>query len=76
MTESLAIIPSAVESQLNRNAAFQALREMVLDSVASEQSKRNYAKASDEMFTLCANRSQGLSRCRAVVELYLTRRLR
>ena len=63
MTESLALIPSAVEeSQLNRNAAFQELREMVLNSVASEHSKRNYAKALDEVFTLCANRSQGLSR--------------
>jgi site-specific recombinase XerD len=62
MTESLALIPSAEGSQLNRNAAFQALREMVLNSVASEHSKRNYAKALDEVFTLCANRSQGLSR--------------
>ena len=35
---------------------------MVLNSVASEHSKRNYAKALDEVFTLCANRSQGLSR--------------
>jgi hypothetical protein len=63
MTESLALIPSAVEeSQLNRNAAFREPREMVLNSVASEHSKRNYAKALDEVFTLCANRSQGLSR--------------
>jgi hypothetical protein len=59
MTESLALIPSAVESQLNRNAAFRELREMVLNSVASEHSKRAYAKALDEVFTLCANRSQG-----------------
>jgi integrase len=35
---------------------------MVLNSVVSEHSKRNYAKALDEVFTLCANRSQGLSR--------------
>jgi integrase len=35
---------------------------MVLNSVVSERSKRNYAKALDEVFTLCANRSQGLSR--------------
>jgi integrase len=62
MTESLALIPSAVESQLNRNAAVRELREMVLNSVASEHSKRNYAKALDEVSTLCANRSQGLSR--------------
>ena len=46
MTESLALIPSAVEeSQLNRNAAFREPREMVLNSVVSEHSKRNYAKA-------------------------------
>ena len=62
MTESLAVIPSAVETQLNRNAAFRELREMVLNSVASEHSKRSYAKTLDEVFTLCANRSQGLSR--------------
>jgi integrase len=62
MTESLVLTPSAEESQLNRNAAFQELREMVLNSVASEHSKRNYAKALDELFTLLANRSQGLSR--------------
>jgi hypothetical protein len=43
MTESLALISSELESQLNRNAAFQELREMVLNSVASEHSKRNYA---------------------------------
>ena len=62
MTTSLALISSAEESQLNRNAAFRELREMVLNSVASKHSKRNYAKALDEVFTLCANRSQGLSR--------------
>jgi hypothetical protein len=62
MSTSLTPIPSAEESQLNRNAAFQALREMVLNSVVSKHSKRNYAKALDELFTLCANRSQGLSR--------------
>jgi hypothetical protein len=45
MTESLALTPSAVGSQLNRDAAFRKLREMVLNSVASEHSKRNYAKA-------------------------------
>src|SRR5580658_5359318 len=62
MSTSRALIPSAAESQLNRNAAFQALREMVLNSVASKHSKRNYAKAMDEVFALCANRSQGISR--------------
>ena len=57
MTESLALIPSAVESQLNRDAAFRELREMVLNSVASEHSKRNYAKALDDLFAFCAGRS-------------------
>src|SRR5260370_27087922 len=62
MTESLALLPSAVESQLNRNAAFRELREMVLNSLVSEHSKRNYAKALDEVFTLCEERKQPLSR--------------
>jgi hypothetical protein len=62
MTESLALIPSAVESQLNRNAAFRELREMVLNSVASEHSKRSYAKALDEVYALCEERKQPLSR--------------
>ena len=42
--------------------AGQALREMVLQSVPSHHSKRNYAKALNEISALCANRSQGLSR--------------
>jgi len=62
MSPSLALIPSAQESQLNPHAAFQRLREMVLNAVASEHSKRNYAKALDEVYTLCANRLQGISR--------------
>ena len=60
MSSSLALTPSSGDAQLHRSV--QALREMVLNSVASEHSKRNYAKALDEVFTLCANRSQGLSR--------------
>jgi hypothetical protein len=39
-----------VESQLNRNAVFQELRDVVLNSVTSEHSKRNHAKALDEVF--------------------------
>src|ERR1700729_2183783 len=62
MSSSLALIPSSGDPQLDRSAAIRALREMVLNSVASGHSKRNYAKALDEVFTLCANRSQGLSR--------------
>lgn len=56
MSTSLALIPSAEESQLNRNAAFRELREMVLNSVASDHSKRNYAKALDDLFAFCASR--------------------
>jgi integrase len=62
MTESLALTPSAVESRINRDAAFRELREMVLNSVASEHSKRNYAKALDEVYALCEERKQPLSR--------------
>jgi integrase len=62
MSTSLALIPSPADAQPDRSAAILALREMVLNSVVSEHSKRNYAKALDEVFTLCANRSQGLSR--------------
>jgi hypothetical protein len=32
------------------------LRRMVLDSVQSIHSKRNYAKALDDLFAFCANR--------------------
>jgi hypothetical protein len=32
------------------------LRQMVLDSVPSLHSKRNYAKALDDLFTFCASR--------------------
>jgi hypothetical protein len=51
-----------VESQLNRNAGFRELREMVLNSIVSEHSKRNYAKALDEAHALCEERKQPLSR--------------
>jgi hypothetical protein len=50
MSTSLALIASSDESQLNRNAAFRELREMVLNSVASDHFKRNYAKAVDDLF--------------------------
>jgi hypothetical protein len=35
---------------------------MVLNSLVSEYSKRNYAKALDEVFALCGERKQPLSR--------------
>jgi hypothetical protein len=41
---------------------FRELREMVLNSVVSEHSKRNYAKALDEVFALCGQCQQPLSR--------------
>src|ERR1700678_1513470 len=56
MSTSLALIPSADKSQLNRNVALRELREMVLNSVASEHSKRNYAKAVDDLFAFSASR--------------------
>jgi integrase len=55
-------MPWADESQLHRNAAFQELRTMVLNSVVSDHSKRNYAKALDEIFKLCEERKQPFSR--------------
>src|SRR6202165_379671 len=62
MSASLALLQAADASPLDRAAAFQELREMVLNSVASEHSKRNYAKALDEVFALCEARQQPLSR--------------
>jgi hypothetical protein len=62
MSASLALLHGAAASPLDRIAAFQALRKMVLNSVASEHSKRNYAKALDEVFALCEERKQPLSR--------------
>jgi hypothetical protein len=46
MTESLALIPSAAESQLNRNAAFEELRDIVvvLYLGIGEQRNRKLAK--------------------------------
>src|ERR1700716_3901267 len=62
MSASLALMHAADASPLDRAAAFQALRKMVLNSVVSEHSKRNYAKALDEVFALCEERKQPLSR--------------
>ena len=62
MSASLALLHRVDASLLDRAAAIQGLREMVLNAVVSEHTKRNYAKALDEVFTLCANRLQGISR--------------
>jgi hypothetical protein len=43
-------------------AGVAELRRMVLMSVASDHSKRNYAKALDEIFALCELRRQPFSR--------------
>ena len=53
--------PKAPEWEDLRSSS-QKLRVWVLQSVGSAHSKRNYAKALDEVFSLCANRSQGISR--------------
>ena len=46
----------------------QRLRSWVLQAVNSVHTKRNYAKALDEVFDLCAKRSQGI--CRALLMDY------
>jgi integrase len=42
--------------------AFARLRAMVLNAVASDHSKRNYAKAVDEVFAICQREGRPLSR--------------
>ena len=44
------------EAPLTLTQAQARLRQMVLDSVKSVHSKRNYAKALDDLFAFCANR--------------------
>jgi hypothetical protein len=44
------------ESQFALTEAQTILRRMVLDSVQSIHSKRNYAKALDDLFAFCASR--------------------
>ena len=56
MTAPLVLISSADEAQIDHNAALQALRQMVLNSVVSGHSKRNYAKALDNLFLFAASR--------------------
>jgi len=54
----LAVIPPASreEKPLALTPAQARLRKMVLDAVASPHSKRNYAKALDDLFAFCASR--------------------
>src|SRR5713226_4206884 len=60
MTNELVLAASAPESRAGEPLALtpaQArLRKMVLDSVASPHSKRNYSKAIDDLFQFCASR--------------------
>jgi len=60
MTNSLVLAPIPPENTAGESLALtpaQArLRKMVLDSVVSPHSKRNYAKALDDLFQFCASR--------------------
>jgi integrase len=60
MTNALVLAASAPESRAGEPLALtpaQArLRKMVLDAVPSPHSKRNYAKALDDLFQFCASR--------------------
>ena len=62
MTAALMLSPSASESTQDLQTAAAKLRNMVLQAVISEHSKRNYAKALDEVFALCAEKGEGISR--------------
>jgi integrase len=56
---STSLVPVDSSSQKSSFAITQAqaiLRQMVLDSVQSIHSKRNYAKALDDLFAFCASR--------------------
>src|ERR1700724_3812094 len=60
MTNALVLAPVPPESSqaepLALTPAQVRLREMVLDAVQSPHSKRNYAKAFDDLFAFCASR--------------------
>jgi hypothetical protein len=57
MTNALVLAPVSPDSRAGNPLALtpaQArLRKMVLDSVASPHSQRNYAKALDDLFAFC-----------------------
>ncbi len=63
----LAHAPRTLEDE-ELSLSSQKLRLWVLQAVNSVHTKRNYAKALDEVFDLCANRSQGI--CRALLMDY------
>jgi len=60
MTNSLVLAAPPPESRAGEPLAFTPaqvrLRKMVLDAVQSPHSKRNYAKALDDLFQFCASR--------------------
>ena len=62
VSESLALNVGSAQQQEPYYLASQKLREMVLLAVTSQHSKRNYPKALDELFALCAIPLQGVSR--------------
>src|SRR5258705_7391909 len=55
-TSLVPINPSSQKSSFALTQAQAILRQMVLDSVPSIHSKRNYAKALDDLFAFCASR--------------------
>src|SRR3982750_4736215 len=60
MTTELVLAPPPPESREGEPLALipaqTLLRKMVLDSVSSPHSRRNYAKALDDLFRFCASR--------------------
>src|ERR1700722_9028722 len=60
MTNALVLAASAPESRAGETLALPPaqtrLRKIVLDAVPSPHSKRNYAKALDDLFAFCASR--------------------
>jgi len=55
-TSLIPLQPPSAEPPLALTEAQARLRQMVLDSVPSIHSKRNYAKALDDLFAFCASR--------------------
>ena len=55
-TALIQVEPPAAEPPFALSPAQTILRKMVLDSVVSIHSKRNYVKALDDLFAFCANR--------------------
>ena len=55
-TSLVHVNPLSENSSFALTQAQTILRKMVLDSVQSIHSKRNYAKALDDLFAFCASR--------------------